>query len=180
MAEQDKPDSDETNTEEDGPRPARSAKTGFIAVLVASVLLPATAGGWIAYTQYDRLVATAASVGFQIGTKDVDEGKHEAVEYGQFMQIENMIINPAGSSGKRYLLVSLGLESQDPLVLEEIKRKDVVVRDTVLKVLGIRTMDELADINRRNELKHEIRDAINGVLSEGTVSRLYFTQFVLQ
>lgn len=180
MAEQNKAQTDENEAEGEEAKPASSGKMGFIAVLAASILLPAAGGGWIAYSKYDRLVAIAASAGIEIGTKDAEEPEHKAVQYGQFMQIENMIINPAGSSGKRYLLVSLGLESQSPVVLEEIKTKDVVVRDTVLKVLGVRTIDELADINRRNELKSQIRDAINGVLSEGEVSRMYFTQFVLQ
>jgi len=180
MAEQNQPQTDETNTEGEEAKSAGRGKMGFIAVLVIAALVPAIAGGWIAYSKYDRLVATAAAVGIQIGTKDVDEEAHEAVQYGQFMQIENMIINPAGSGGKRYLLVSLGLESQNPVVLEEIKTKDVVVRDTVLKVLGVRTMEELADISRRDELKRQIRDAVNGILSEGQVSRMYFTQFVLQ
>jgi flagellar basal body-associated protein FliL len=50
----------------------------------------------------------------------------------------------------------------------------------VLKILGSRSIEELSDITRRNELKETLRTAVNGILAEGEVKRLYFTRYVLQ
>ncbi len=56
----------------------------------------------------------------------------------------------------------------------------MVVRDTIIKILGTRTVDELANIESRTALKDEIRLAVNGILTEGEINRMYFTQYVLQ
>lgn len=179
MAEQNTPQTDIETGSTEVAKPAGSGNKLFLIVALVAVLLPGGAGVYLTYSNYERFAAMAMAAGINIGTEDAEE-QHEPEEYGQFMQLTDMVINPSGSSGKRYLLVSLGLESQNPLTLEEITVKEVVVRDTILKVLGHQTVDELSDINRRSELKQELRDAVNAVIHEGQVDRMYFTQFVLQ
>ena len=77
-------------------------------------------------------------------------------------------------------MVKLGLESHKAAVLEELEQKQVVVRDTVLKLLAVRTVEELANIELRAQIKEELRSAVNAILRKGEVDRLYFTQYVLQ
>jgi len=83
------------------------------------------------------------------------------------MELQGFIVNPAGTDGTRYLMINLGLESAKGDVLEELKEKEIVVRDTVLKLLGQRTVEELADISLRAQLKKELREAVNGILTKG-------------
>jgi flagellar protein FliL len=161
-------------------KPAKKGLNIFLLGMLAASLLPSGLGAWLAYSSYERFAVVAAAAGMGFGTEDAEEPEEETTEYGEFMQLENMVINPAGSTGKRFLIVSIGLESHTPATLEELKTKEVVVRDTVLKVLGVRTAEELASIERRTELKDEIREAVNAVVKEGEVDRMYFTQFVLQ
>ena len=165
--------------ESEAAKPAGKGRTLFLIMIVLAVLGPIGAGAYLTYSNYERFAAIAMAAGVNLGTEDA-EGQHKPIQYGQFIQLSDMVINPTGSSGKRYLLVSLGLESQNPVTLEEIAAKEIVVRDTILKVLGLRTVDELADINRRGELKHALREAVNAIVHEGQVDRMYFTQFVLQ
>jgi len=160
-------------------KPAGGGRNLFLLTIVMAVLLPIGAGAYLTYANYERFAGVARAAGIQLGTEDawMQQG---STKYGQFIQLSDMVINPVGSSGKRYLLVSLGLESHNPATLEEIVAKEVVVRDTILKVLGLRTVDELADINRRGELKNALREAVNAIVHEGQIDRMYFTQFVLQ
>ncbi|MEM7383323.1 MAG: flagellar basal body-associated FliL family protein [Verrucomicrobiota bacterium] len=72
------------------------------------------------------------------------------------------------------------METTEPAILETVTAREMVVRDTIIKILGTRTVDELANIQERNVLKDEIRLAVNGILTEGEISRMYFTQYVLQ
>ena len=146
-------------------------------LLVALTLGPTAAGAWIAYVYYPSLAQAAEQFS---GTDDDTEEEAKPVEYGQFMELQGFIINPAGTDGTRYLMINLGLESAEGGVLEELKEKEVVVRDTVLKLLGQRTVEELADISLRTQLKQELRDAVNAVLRKGKIDRVYFTQYVLQ
>ena len=50
----------------------------------------------------------------------------------------------------------------------------------MLKLLSARTVEQLASLDLRNEIKNELREAVNGILRKGEISRLYFTQYVLQ
>lgn len=151
----------------------KSKKGLFMLLLV--VLLALGAGGFVAYSQYTTLAMTANKVGLG-GTKDQDQ----VVEYGEFLEIDGLVVNPADSEGRRFLMVKLGIESTNASVLDEVSAKQVVVRDTVLKLLARRTVAELAAVELRTELKEELRAAVNGVLRDGEVQRLYFTQYVLQ
>jgi flagellar protein FliL len=151
----------------------------FPLLLVLVVLSASSSGAWLAYSHQGHWSTTLAMFRLDFGA-DGKEALPKPVEYGQFMEIQGLVINPAESGGKRYLMLNLGLESSNAVTLGEIKQKEVVVRDTVLKVLGALTVDELANIAYRNDIKRRLRDAVNAVLGKGEVSRIYFTQYVLQ
>lgn len=162
--------------------------TGFLVLLLPMVLLPASAGAYLAYGHYPALARTAVALGFTGGLAaeahaataagEAEGGKPQ--EFGQFKVISDLLVNPAGSNGKRFLMVNIGLESKTEKVFEEIDGKDTVVRDIILQRLGERTVEQLSSVGTREEIKEELRTAINGVLQKGKVDRLYFTQFVLQ
>ncbi len=144
-------------------------------ILIPLILLGAVGGGWVAYSQYISI----ATIGDDGPAAEEEQGT-EPIEYGEFMEMENMIINPSGTDGKRYLMIKIGLESDKAKALEEVTQKEVVVRDVLLRTLSVHTVEELADLALRDELKQELRVAINEILEEGEVTRLYFTQYVLQ
>ena len=143
-------------------------------ILIPLILLGAVGGGWVAYSQYVPI----ATMGYE---GPVAEGEGAApVEYGEFMEMESLIVNPSGTEGKRYLMVKIGLESDKNKALEEVTEKAVVVRDAILKNLSARTVDELATIESHDKIKEGLREVINEILEEGEITRLYFTQYVLQ
>ena len=109
-----------------------------------------------------------------------EEEETEPLEYGEFKEIDNLIINPTGTHGKRYLMVKIGFESDAPAVLEELTIKDVVVRDAIVRYLSSQSVPDLAAIEKRDSLKGGLRKRINGILEKGTITRLYFTQYVIQ
>lgn len=170
------PDGAEPLTDDDAPAPKKSRM--FVFILIPLLLVCGAGGGFLAYSQYDKLVQVAHVLG--LGGDDDETEEVQPIEYGEFMQIEGVIVNPAGTDGRRFLMVNVGLESNEAAVLEELKTREVVVRDTMLKLLGRRTVQQLASIDERTLLKDELREAVNSVVQEGTVERLYFTQYVLQ
>lgn len=159
--------------------PKSRGLVGAVLLLLPLILVPATAGAYLAYDQYPSLARTAAAVGLHQGLEDEASDQAE-VRYGQFKVLTDLLVNPAGTDGKRFLLVNIGLESQSSKVFAEVDTKDAVVRDVILRALGQRTVAELSSVTLREELKEELRTAINEVLVKGQVDRLYFTQYVLQ
>lgn len=158
------------------PPPAKKSRRPLLLFLL--MLLAAAGGAWTVVHQHARVDQVVERV--VPGGRPDPAGRPEPPQYGQFTEIRGMVVNPAGSEGRRYLTVNLGLEVNQAGVVEELAQKDVVVRDALLKLLGDRTVEELADVALRGDLKEELRDTVNAVLREGQVSRMYFTQYVLQ
>ena len=103
------------------------------------------------------------------------------LEFGEFVEMEGVVINPQGSNGRRYLMAKIGVEAEEMETLERLETLGPVARDAVLTILSAQTAEELSDISRRDSLKGEVKASLNAILGEdGPVSRIYFTQFVLQ
>lgn len=170
-------------------------------LLAAALGVAGVAGVGVTYAEYDRVGETLQSIpyvgsvaqnpgtvpyGDQIlgllpfGGDASDDGKKAPGEYGSFTQLDGLVVNPAGSEGNRYLAVSIAFEAGEASVETELKNKKVVVKDAVLRLLSERTVDELSDPERRDDLKAALLKETNRILTNGTVDRLYFTEFVLQ
>ena len=150
-------------------------KGSLLFILLPVMLISAGIGSWLAYSQYPALAELAYN------TFDKGEGEdYEPIEFGEFMELSNIVVNPSDSEGRRLLMVSLGLETEKSSILESVVEREMVVRDTIIKILGRRTTDELSSIDERNMIKDELRHAVNGIVSDGEINRLYFTQYVLQ
>ena len=95
--------------------------------------------------------------------------------------MDNLVLNPAGSNGTRFLMAAVAAEVKDEKVKEEMNGRDAELRDAVLRVLGERTVDQLADMSLREGIKKEVIDSLNSRLqSKNAVKRVYFPQFVIQ
>ena len=149
---------------------------GLLLILIPAMLISGGLGGWLSYSQYPMIAELAFNT-----FGGPEEESNEPIEFGEFMELSNIVVNPYDSDGRRLLMVSLGLETSESSILESVTEREMVVRDTIIKILGNRTVDELASIEERTTLKTEIRNAVNGIVSEdGEINRLYFTQYVLQ
>lgn len=94
--------------------------------------------------------------------------------------INDLIINPAGSQGGRYVAMSIGLGVDKPSALEELKTRDIQVRDAIIALLSQKTLGKFVAIEERIKLKQEILDLVNEKLNSDNVESIYFTEYVIQ
>lgn len=94
--------------------------------------------------------------------------------------LENLVLNPQGSGGSRYLLMSIAIESIDATGNKTLSDRDAELRDLILATLAKKTVEELSDINHRELLKAELAKAITGHFGKTTTKQIYFPQFVIQ
>ena len=179
MAEQNQPDAPDAAGEQ-SVEDADEQSSGLFLKLVLPLFILASMGlgGWLAYDQYknvDKIVSAA-----QETFSSVLASEAKGVQYGEFKELKDIIVNPAGTNGQRYLMVALGLESNSSAALTEVENREIVVRDTILKILSQYTVKELASIEHRNKTKNRLMEAVNGVLGGPEIDRMYFTQYVLQ
>ncbi len=94
--------------------------------------------------------------------------------------LDNMVLNPAGSGGSRYLLLTVAIEAGSATVVESFKARDAELRDIVLSTLGTKAVDQLTDMAAREGFKTEIITAVDERFGKKSVKRIYFPQFVVQ
>ena len=94
--------------------------------------------------------------------------------------IDNLVLNPAGSGGMRFLLATIGVQMSDAAAKEAIRRREVEARDVVLNVLGTKKVEDLSDIANRETYKQEIKSALGKLFGPESVKAVYFSQFVIQ
>lgn len=99
---------------------------------------------------------------------------------GSVYVLDDLLLNPAGSNGTRFLLATLAVEVAGEEVSTKLRAADPVVRDAVLRVLERKTVQELADVGARDRIRDELRAAVAALLPEGAVGQVYLSQFLLQ
>ncbi len=113
---------------------------------------------------------------------EAKEKKHEgeSIPAGEIYQITDIIVNPAGTQGRRYLVVSLGMEVTGKNAMAEIQLREPQIRDALITLLSSKTLEFLADVLNRESMREEIMTVTNQFVEKGEVIRIYFIGYVLQ
>lgn len=100
--------------------------------------------------------------------------------FGVTYEFENITINPAESKAQKFLVCSLSIQMRNQGDLEEVQRKEFIVKDAINTLLSKKTVDELQSVDGRITLKQEIGLVINSVLEDQAVRNVFFTKYVMQ
>lgn len=119
-----------------------------------------------------------------VEAKQTTEKKHkghatESSKEGEIVLLDEIIVNPAETGGRRFLAATIGFEvsGEEPSLVEHRKP---LIRDGLIELLSSKTITQLADITYRDTLRAEIRKQIEEELQPLSVSRVFFTGYVLQ
>jgi flagellar FliL protein len=107
-------------------------------------------------------------------------GKEGAPGASTNFPLEPFIVNIYDGQELRYLKVKVELEMASPAVKPELDARLAPIRDAVLVLLSTKTLQEIQDIQGKNQLKEEILAAINKNIPPGKIAKIYFTDFVVQ
>jgi flagellar basal body-associated protein FliL len=94
--------------------------------------------------------------------------------------IENLVLNPAGSNGTRFLLLSVAIAANDEATIGLLKARDAEIRDHILRFFGSKSVDQVWAASERDELRKEVLTLLNELFPSGSINTVYFPQFVLQ
>lgn len=88
------------------------------------------------------------------------------------------VVNLADGNARRYLKVVLEVEmTGNPELLEANQAK---IRDALLMLLSSKTSQDISTLEGKILLRKEIVDRLNQAIGQPKVSRIYFTDFVIQ
>lgn len=94
--------------------------------------------------------------------------------------MDAFVVNIAETNGERYLKIVIQLEVSDPGVGPELEQLKPRIRDSILDLLTPKTYKDLMDMSGKQRLREDIAGRINNILQRGKVTKVYFTDFVIQ
>lgn len=154
----------------------------FIIQLVAVYFI--TANFLINKVQSSSLEEKAKTEEHQSSDENNSETKSEEgkpVEFGKFIYVvDDLIVNPANTDGKRLLLTSLGFDVASKENHEELKTKDVLLKDAVISVMSSKNLTQLANMAYRDTLKTEITNRLHTIMPKVKINTIYFSKYILQ
>ncbi len=164
------------------PAPAgNSGKNRLLAiggVIAGGLLLGGASGIFVAGPMIASMSHTAGSAGPAVA--ESHDGKPAPSDVSTVYLVDNLVMNPAGSGGTRFLLVTVGLQMKAASATEELKGRDTEVRDAILRILGGKSVEDLTNVTNRETYKREIMTALDVVLDGKKTAAVYFPQFVIQ
>jgi flagellar protein FliL len=114
-------------------------------------------------------------------TETKEETPADSKTSGQFVYVvKDLIINPAGTGGTRFLLTTVGVETGNEEELKSVEKKDVVVRDVLNTILASKSVEALDDQTKREGLRKEIRDSLQKSIRPEKITQVYFSKFIIQ
>jgi flagellar FliL protein len=94
--------------------------------------------------------------------------------------LDPFIVNIYDGQELRYLKVKVELEMVSPAIKSELEGRLAPIRDSILILISAKTLQDIQDVQGKNTLKDEILGAINKNIPPGKITKVYFTDFVVQ
>lgn len=147
-------------------------KSPLIAMIVSSLIMVGAAYAVVSFVLKPMIHPTQASV--------TAEAEAEPEGKGEIVRFENIIVNPSGTMGSRYLSTTVGLEVMDEESRDAVRDAEPMIKDALITYLSSRTIEELTDPGERELMRETIRQRVNPVIAPQQVRAIYFLDFVLQ
>lgn len=95
-------------------------------------------------------------------------------------KMEELIVNPSGSQGQRFLVVEITIELMNEELIEQMERNSQKIKHNMNEALSARTVEELLQFSEREKLRYELTYIVNNEIGEDSVRNLYYTKYVMQ
>ncbi len=181
-------------------------KLNLIVIVVSQLIL--AGGGFLMVSQFikpDPAIRNMLEEKYKqeagIDAKGHGEGGEAHVEdtHKEIYLLEDIIVNPAGTRGSRYLSISIGVEMNAPAEEEKkgggghgghggggeethspLEPKKAQLRDGLINILSSKTIVELTTVEEKEKIRQEILTKFSEILKPEPVHQIYFVDFVLQ
>ena len=109
------------------------------------------------------------------------KGKDSHGEGGSIVYaIKDIVVNPAGTGGSRFLSVSFGFELTSAEAAQEFEGREMIVRDALITILSSKTVPQLVDFKQKEIIRYQIKKRLEKLLDTDELEGVYYTDFVLQ
>ncbi len=117
------------------------------------------------------------------GAQENKENKTEAPKesFGKFIYtMEDVIVNPTGTSGQRLMLASVNIDVVSDEQLKYLKEREPIVKDLIISTISSKTIAQLGQIGFKDSLKTELSGSIKKKFPTIKVNDIYFSKYIMQ
>lgn len=145
--------------------------------LVIAAIVIVVAAGIVGY-----VVMSGRGPGGEGSTDEADAGETgmPSPAMGPGYTFETFIVNIAGSGGRRYLKCTITVEFDSNAGVTEAGTKVPLMRDAVIDILSSKSLEDLEPGAPRDELRTELVSAVSSLITKAKVTRVFFSEFVIQ
>lgn len=112
--------------------------------------------------------------------KPKKEASHGKAGDGIVYAIEDIVVNPAGTAGSRFLSASFGIEVSNQETASRLEEREPLVRDALITILSSKTLAELTDAKQKEIMRLQIKKRLSLLLKTEDLTNVFYTDFVLQ
>jgi flagellar FliL protein len=165
----------------DATPPKKKSRLPLILIL-AGVCLAAGIGGAFMFLGGGSDSAAGSEDGHDTAKKEEkskghgDKGSSGPIVY----TIEDIVVNPAGTGGARFLSVSFGFELNSPSLATQFEQREPLVRDALITILSSKTVAQLTDVKQKEIMRLQVKKRLTQLLQTEDLAAVYYTDFVLQ
>jgi len=166
--------------EEAAIEPSESKKGGFKGVRVIPIYLAVAAVMIIAgYFVGSKVIQPSDKTTTEDGNRSA-KTDHAARAESEIYMMEDIIVNPSGTGGTRFLSVSVGFEVSSEETLHLLENREAVIKDALITILGSKTIEQLSDAREKEITRYQIKRRVEQLLHSQDLLAVYFTDFILQ
>jgi len=161
--------------EKENPQPKGNRKWMVLVVLV----LILAGGGGAAWFYLGKAGGGEGGKG-PFAAKGVESRKTQ--RQAVICPLDAFIVNlmDKSAAARRYLKVTMALEVDGEASRAGVERYKTQLRDTIILLLSAQGFDDISTVEGKLGLKQEVLARVNQILGAGAVSKIYFTEFVVQ
>jgi flagellar FliL protein len=105
----------------------------------------------------------------------------DTVELGKNLySMKDIIVNPAGTNGARYLLVDISFDFPTADQMEKFKNKEILAKDIIISTLSAKSLGQLSSIAYKDSIKTELINRIESGIPKTKVNTAYFSRYIIQ
>ncbi len=94
--------------------------------------------------------------------------------------IQDIVVNPAGTAGSRFLSISFGFDVGSDELWADFEDREQMVRDALITILSSKTVSQLTDAKQKEIMRYQIKKRLSKLLETEDLEAVYYTDFVLQ
>ncbi len=136
--------------------------------------------GGMAFLATQFLIKPATNAAQIEGGEGAGEEPVQARQRGVLVSLDEMVVSLNSGSRARYLRTTIALEAVNPKVQATVEERMAEFRDAAIMALSHHGPEDLLSFEGKEQAKAEIKEALKGLMDEGELLNVYYSDFVVQ